>query len=152
MEFDTEELILVFSFLARAHITEIPAQRRPGHSLTACNAAPPATPHCLLNPKCSTSSEKRSNIRLLDPPIKFCKFFDPIIPPMRMSNPKQQQEGPKMAQGVLKGLQPQVIVRSHQILLNRYFNLSTTSMRKVDDGETGKNKEKKGNNHGNSGP
>merc|ERR1711891_141657 len=27
----------------------IPAYRRRGHSLTACNAAPPATPHRLLN-------------------------------------------------------------------------------------------------------
>ena len=30
---------------------QIPAYQRRGHSLTACNAAPPVRPHRLLNPK-----------------------------------------------------------------------------------------------------
>ena len=42
------------------------------HSLTTCNAAPPATPHRPLNPKWQAGSRNRSNLRLLDPPIHFC--------------------------------------------------------------------------------
>ena len=48
---------------------KIPAQRRRGRSLTACNAAPPATPH-------------------------------------RLQNPKWPPGGPKMAEGVWKGVHP----------------------------------------------
>ena len=50
---------------------QIPAKRRRGHSLTACNAAPPATPARPLYPKWRMGSGNRSNLRLLDPPINF---------------------------------------------------------------------------------
>ena len=49
----------------------IPAKRRRGHSLTACNVAPPATPNRPLNPKWPPGSGKRLNLRLFDPPINF---------------------------------------------------------------------------------
>ena len=42
-----------------------------------------------------------------------------------------------MADGVWKGVQPQVIGRSRQPLLNKVFDLSTPSMRKGRDGENG---------------
>ena len=41
---------------------------------------------------------------------------------------KMAARGPKMAEGVLKG------GRSKQLLLNKFFDPSTPSMRKVDDG------------------
>ena len=47
-----------------------------------------------------------------------------------------------MADGVWKGVQPLVIGRSRQLSLNKVFDPSTPSMRKVDDGEK-KRKEKK---------
>ena len=53
-----------------------------------------------------------------------------------------------MADGVWKGVQPYVIGHFKQLLLNKFFDTSTPSMRKVDDG---KEKEKKENNDGNSG-
>ena len=43
-------------------------------------------------------------------------------------------EGPKMADGVWKGVYPQVLGRSRQLSLNKFFDASTPSMRKVDDG------------------
>ena len=52
--------------------SEIPAQRHRGHSLTACNAAPLATPNRPLNPKWPTGSGKGSNPRLLGAPVNFC--------------------------------------------------------------------------------
>ena len=73
------------------------AQQRRGHLLTACNATPPATPHCLQNPK---------------------------FPP----------GGPKMAEGVWKGVYPQVFGCSKQLSLNKFFDQSTPSMRKGYDG------------------
>ena len=39
---------------------------------TACNAAPPATPHHLLNPKWLTGSGNMSTPMLLDPLNNFC--------------------------------------------------------------------------------
>ena len=47
-----------------------------------------------------------------------------------------------MADGVWKGVQSQVIGRSRQLSLNKFFDPSTPSMRKVDDGEE-KEKEKR---------
>ena len=43
-----------------------------------------------------------------------------------------------MADGVWKGVQPQVIGHLKQLSLNKFFDPSTPSMRKGDDGETGK--------------
>ena len=40
-----------------------------------------------------------------------------------------------MADGVWKGVYPIVFGRSHQLLLNKLFDTSTPSMKKVDDGE-----------------
>ena len=48
-----------------------------------------------------------------------------------------------MADGVWKGVYPQVLGRSRQLSLNKFFDPSTPSMRKVDDGEEKKRKEKK---------
>ena len=53
-----------------------------------------------------------------------------------------------MADGVWKGVQSYVIGRSDQLSLNKFFDPSTPSMRKGDDGEK-KRGEK--NNGGNSG-
>ena len=50
-----------------------------------------------------------------------------------------------MADGVWKGVQSYVIWRSDQLLLNKFFDLSTPSMRKVNDGEKNGICEKKGN-------
>ena len=57
---------------------QIPAKRRKGHLLTACNAAPPATPHRLLNPIGPTGSGNTSNPMLLDPQNNFreTSFFN----------------------------------------------------------------------------
>ena len=40
-----------------------------------------------------------------------------------------------MADGVWKGVYPQVLGRSRQLSLNKFFDPSAPSMRKVDDGE-----------------
>ena len=40
-----------------------------------------------------------------------------------------------MADGVLKGVCPYVFERSSQVSLNKFFDPSTPSMRKVEDGE-----------------
>ena len=40
-----------------------------------------------------------------------------------------------MADGVLIGVYPKIFGRSCQLLFNRFFDLSTPPMRKVDDGE-----------------
>ena len=45
------------------------------------------------------------------------------------------QNGPKMTDGVWKGVYPLVFGRSKQILLNKFFDPSTPSMRKGRDGE-----------------
>ena len=47
-----------------------------------------------------------------------------------------------MADGAWKGVYPQVFGHSKQLSLNKFFDQSTPSMRKVDDGEE-KKKEKK---------
>ena len=48
-----------------------------------------------------------------------------------------------MADGVWKGVQPEVIGHFKQLLLNKFFDPSTPSTRKVDNGEKRKEKEKK---------
>ena len=55
---------------------------------------------------------------------------------------------PKMADGVWKGVQPKVIGHFKQLSPNKFFDLSTPSMRKGDGGEknggkNGKRKKKK---------
>ena len=48
-----------------------------------------------------------------------------------------------MTDGVWKGVYPQVFGHSKQLSLNKFFDPSTPSMRKVDDGEEKKKKRKK---------
>ena len=48
-----------------------------------------------------------------------------------------------MADWVWKGVYPQVLGRSRQLSLNKFFDPSTPSMRKVDDGEEKKKKKEK---------
>ena len=48
-----------------------------------------------------------------------------------------------MADGVWKGVYPQVLGRSRQLSLNKFFDANTPSMRKVDDGEKKKEKREK---------
>ena len=84
----------------------------------------------------------------------------PPATPHRLQNPKWPPGGPKMAEGVWKGVYPQVLGRSRQLSLNKFFDPSTPSMRKGRDGEkkkkkngkkTGKKKKKKENTDENSG-
>ena len=56
-------------------------------------------------------------------------------PPHRLQNPKWPPVGPKMADGVFG--------HSKQHSLNKFFDPSTPSMRKVDDGEEKKKKRNK---------
>ena len=58
-------------------------------------------------------------------------------------NPKWPPGGPKMANGVLKGVYPQVLGHFRQLSLNKFFDLRAPSMRKVDDGEEKRKKKKK---------
>ena len=57
-------------------------------------------------------------------------------------NPKWPPGGPKMANGVWKGVFPWVFGCTKQLSLNKFFDPSTPSMRKVDDGEKRKEKGK----------
>ena len=52
-----------------------------------------------------------------------------------LKNPKWPPGGLKMADGVWNGVQSQVIGRYDQLLLNKFFDPSTPSMRKGRDGE-----------------
>ena len=56
-----------------------------------------------------------------------------------------------MADGVWKGVQPEVIGHFKQLSLNKFFDPSTPSMRKVDDWKRKKKRKEKENNGGNSG-
>ena len=55
------------------------------------------------------------------------------VTPYRQLNPKWPPGGPKMADGVYK-----VFGHSKQLLLNKFFDPSTPSMRKGRDGANGK--------------
>ena len=55
--------------------------------------------------------------------------------PHRLQNPKWPPGGPKMAEGVWKGVYPQVFGYSKQLSLNKFFDPSIPSMRKGRDGE-----------------
>ena len=57
-----------------------------------------------------------------------------------------------MADGVWKGVQSYVIGHSNQLLLNRFFDPSTPSKRKVDAGEKKKKEREREKNGENSGP
>ena len=50
--------------------------------------------------------------------------------------------GPKMPDGVWKGVFPQVFGPSKQLSLNKFFDPSIPSMRKVDDGEKKRKKKR----------
>ena len=50
-----------------------------------------------------------------------------------------RQGGPKMGDGVRKGVSLQFFGRSRQRSLNKFFDPHTPSMRKVDNGEKKKN-------------
>ena len=114
-----------------------------------------ATANRLLNPKWPTGSWKRINLRLLNPPINFCKISF-CVQPFLLWEPQESKmatRGPKMADGVY----PQCLLsnvfwqdmfkrvsysstlrslrRSHQLYLNKLFGPSAPSMRKVDDGK-----------------
>ena len=53
----------------------------------------------------------------------------------RLQNPKWPPGGPKMAEGVWKGVHPQVFGCSKQLSPNKFFYPSTPCMRKGRDGE-----------------
>ena len=59
--------------------------------------------------------------------------------------------GPKMVDGVWKGVNPLVFGRSKQLLQNKFFDQSTPSMRKGRDGGNGKKTGGKKKTDGNSG-
>ena len=62
----------------------------------------------------------------------------------RLQNPKWPPWGPKIADGVWKGVYSEVFGRSKQLLLNKFFDPSPPSMRKGRDrgGKTGGGKRK----------
>ena len=79
-----------------------------GHSLTACNTALSATPHRPLNPKWPTGSGKRLILGYLTFRSTFAKkvsLFDHSFYE-NLKNPKWPPGGPKMADGVWKGVYP----------------------------------------------
>ena len=49
-----------------------------------------------------------------------------------------------MADGVWKGVYPWIVGHFRQLSLNKFFDPSTPSMRKIDDGEKKKNGKKNG--------
>ena len=96
-----EHIVIIHSV-----ICNIPSLRHQGHSLSACNAIPPAIPNHLLNPKWPTGSGKRFNLRLFDPPINFRKISF-LIWSFLLWEPqksKRATRGPKMAGRVWKGV------------------------------------------------
>ena len=58
----------------------------------------------------------------------------PPATPHRLQNPKWPPGGPKMADGVWKGVYPEVLGHSKQLSSNKFFDPSTPSMRKGRDG------------------
>ena len=61
----------------------------------------------------------------------------------RLQNPKWPPGGPKMSDGVGKGVYPQVFGHSKQLSHNKFFDPSTPSMRKDRDGKRKEKREKK---------
>ena len=59
------------------------------------------------------------------------------------ATPHRLPVGPKMADGVWKGVYPYVFGHFKQLSLNKFFDPSTPSMRKVDNGEEKKEKKRK---------
>ena len=55
--------------------------------------------------------------------------------PYRLQNANWPLGGPKMADGVWKDIQPEVIRPSNQVLRNKFFDPSFSSMRKGRDRE-----------------
>ena len=94
--------------------------------VTACNTSSP----CPLNPKWPTESGNRLNLRLLDPPINFRKISF-LIRSFLLGEHKKS----KMADRVWKRVYPKVFWRSCQLSQKKFFDPSTPSMRKVEDGE-----------------
>ena len=62
----------------------------------------------------------------------------PPAMPYQLQNPKWLLVVPKIADGVLGCVYPYVFGHSRLLLLNKFFDHSTPSMRKEDDGEKGK--------------
>ena len=60
----------------------------------------------------------------------------------RLQNPKWPSVGPKIANGVWKGGYTFIFLRFSQLSLNKFFDSSTPSMRKINNEETGKQKTK----------
>ena len=63
----------------------------------------------------------------------------------RLQNPKWPPGGPKMVEGVWKGVHPSVLGGSKQLLLNKFFDPTTPSMRKGRDGGNGRRKKNREN-------
>ena len=64
----------------------------------------------------------------------------PPATPHRLQNPKRPPGGPKIADGVWKDGNPKVFGRSKQLLLNKFFDPSTPSLRKGSNGGEKKGK------------
>ena len=62
----------------------------------------------------------------------------PPATPHHLQNPKWPPGGPKMAEGVWKGVYSKVFGHSKQLSLNKFFDPSTPSMRKEGDGRNPK--------------
>ena len=92
----------------------IPALRRRGHSLTACDAAPPATPHRLQhlpahfiqNGRCGPGIGQTLGYWILRSTFAKLVFGLDHSFYENLKNPKWPLGGPKMADGVWKGVQP----------------------------------------------
>ena len=57
----------------------------------------------------------------------------PPATPYHLKNPKWLPGAPKMANGVRKVVYPEVLGHSRQLSLNKFFDPSTPSMKKVDN-------------------
>ena len=97
--------------------------------------SPSATLHRLFNPKWLTGFGNNLSPMLFDPPLQFWlnKCFVSIIP-KNLKNSKWPHGGPKMTDGVWKGVYFQILGRCCQLLLNNVFDPSAPSMRKGCDG------------------
>ena len=112
-------LIIVWCSFQRCYAKDnshqIQAYWRRGHSLTTCNAATPATPHRLI------------------------RSFLPREPQIL----KITARGPQNGRRGLERCLPLGFRHFLQLWQNKFFDLSTPSMRKVDDGEQKREKREK---------